>query len=90
MDNTQNNNESVRDLDSQLESIRNEMLSMKQELNICKKTTKNALKLSIIVGLACFFFVALNFSILFTVAGGVAGNERKIQSIQEHSLHIRK
>lgn len=56
--------------------------ALQNELQVQKKTTKNALKLSFGAGILCFFFVALNLSILFTIAGGVAGNERKVQSLQ--------
>ncbi|GAB0173337.1 hypothetical protein [Helicobacter trogontum] len=56
--------------------------ALQNELQAQKKTTKNVLKLSFGVGILCFFFVALNLSILFTIAGGVAGNERKVQSLQ--------
>ncbi|WP_104717874.1 hypothetical protein [Helicobacter trogontum] len=56
--------------------------TLQNELQAQKKTTKNTLKLSFGVGILCFFFVALNLSILFTIAGGVAGNERKVQSLQ--------
>lgn len=68
--------------DSDMKALLEQVKSLQNELDAQKKTTKNALKLSIGVGILCFFFVALNLSILFTIAGGVAGNERKVQSLQ--------
>lgn len=54
----------------------------KKELESQKKIIKNAFKVSIIVGFISIFFVVLNLSILFTVAGGVAGSDRKINDLE--------
>lgn len=69
-------------VDSDIKKIEASIQTLEKELEAQKKTTKNALKCSIAIGILCFFFVALNLSILFTIAGGVAGNERKVQSLQ--------
>lgn len=68
--------------DSNTKTLLEQVENLQNELKAQKKTTKNALKLSIGVGILCFFFVVLNLSILLTIAGGVAGNERKLQSFQ--------
>ncbi|STQ86786.1 hypothetical protein LS73_006970 [Helicobacter muridarum] len=54
----------------------------KAELESQKKIVKNAFKVSIILGFICIFFVVLNLSILFTVAGGIAGSDRKINDLE--------
>lgn len=59
-----------------------DMQALKNELEAQKKITKNAVKCSVCVGIASFFFVVLNFSILFTLSGGIAGNERKVKDLQ--------
>ncbi len=73
-----------------IEKLKEEISAIKKDIQIHKKTTKNAIKLSIIVGVTCFFFVALNLSILFTIAGGIAGGERKLQSLQEQTMKIKE
>ncbi|RDU67711.1 hypothetical protein CQA53_00730 [Helicobacter didelphidarum] len=55
-----------------------------KELQIQKATTKNALKVSIFIGIFCVFAVALNFSILVTLAGGIAGTDKKLNSLLEN------
>ncbi len=79
-----------KDNETQIEILSHTIQVLQSELEAQKKVTKNALRFSIGVGIACFFFVALNLSILFTIAGGVAGNERKVQSLQEQLQHISK
>ena len=69
-------------IDSYIKKLETNMQTLEKELEAQKKTTKNALKFSIGVGIVCFFFVALNLSILFTIAGSLAVNERKVQTLQ--------
>lgn len=68
--------------DSSMEKLETKIQTLEKELEAQKKITKNALKFSVGVSIVCFFFIVLNLSIYFTIAGGVAGNERKVQSVQ--------
>ncbi|RDU71256.1 hypothetical protein CQA66_06860 [Helicobacter aurati] len=60
-----------------------DILYCKSELESQKKIVRNAFKVSIILGFICVFFVVLNLSILFTVAGGVAGTNRKVNELEQ-------
>lgn len=64
-------------------SLESKIQNLENELNAQKKVVKNTLRFSIIVGILALFFVALNFSVLVTLAGGVAGTDRKINAVME-------
>lgn len=77
-------------MDKQNYDIQEQLQRLESELRHQKKTTKNALKLSILIGVLCVFFVALNLSILFTIAGGIAGSDRKLNALQEQNIKIQE
>lgn len=64
-------------------SLESKIQNLENEINAQKKVVKNTLRFSIIVGILALFFVALNFSVLVTLAGGVAGTDRKINAVME-------
>ena len=68
-----------------LDEITKRLEKLEGELAAQKKILKNAFRLSIAVGLLSIFFVVLNLSILFTVAGGVAGTDKKLKALEERA-----
>lgn len=74
---------------SDVNSLELTIKTLKNDIEAQKKTTKNALKCSIFMSIVCFFFVVLNFSILLTIAGGIAGNERKVQTLQSQISNLK-
>ena len=80
----------IRVLHESLVVLHENVKNLYTALDAQKKTTKNALKLSIFIGLFCVLCVVFNFSVLFTIAGGVAGSDRKLNSLQEKIETIQK
>ncbi len=73
----------IKDLDSDIRAL-------KEELQVMRKTTKNTLRFAFVICIFSAFLVALNFSILLTLSGGIAGGERKIHSLQIRMDNIEK
>lgn len=77
-------------IDSKITNLESNLANLQDELNAQKKTTKNALKFSIIIGLLALFFIAFNFSVLLTTAAGIAGSDRKLNVLQEKVEKMQK
>lgn len=71
-----------QDKNEQEETISHRLQVLEYELQAQQRITKNVMKFSIIIGIASFLLVAFNFSVLLTIAGGVAGSEKKIHTLQ--------
>ncbi|MWV62885.1 hypothetical protein DCO58_01800 [Helicobacter saguini] len=77
-------------MDSKINALESNLQTLQNELNAQKKVTKNALKFSVIIGLLALFFIAFNFSVLLTTAGGIAGSDRKLNALQEKVENLQR
>lgn len=73
---------------AKIDSINERIDALQAQLDAHKKVVKNTLRFSIIIGLVAIFFIALNFSILLTLAGGIAGSDKKINSLQNRLQYL--